>query len=326
MQNDNQNWSNQYNRFNEDWEQERYRFNDEGKRRYIQDHGWQGNAGYEDRYSEGAMFRNDDRRSGSFYNREGRERPIAGTGYSAGSDTGNYGNDFNPGGYVRGSQGGSFGRSLGYNPYDDQEHPHRRNMNAANYNQGNQYSGDRGQVMGGGGVGNGYRSSYAGGYGATGNTYVDSRMGEGRNYNSDRNWWDRAKEQVSSWLGDDNKDSYKGMNEQRMGVNRGKGPRGYSRSAERIREEVCDRLAEDSWLDASDIEVQIQGDEVVLSGSVHSREDKRRAEDLVESVSGVRNVENRIRIGRSEDTISGNTSSNRTTGTETLGSDRSMNR
>lgn len=37
---------------------------------------------------------------------------------------------------------------------------------------------------------------------------------------------------------------------------------------------------------------------MVLTGSVNSKEAKRRAEDLVESISGVRNVENRIRVDR----------------------------
>jgi osmotically-inducible protein OsmY len=40
----------------------------------------------------------------------------------------------------------------------------------------------------------------------------------------------------------------------------------------------------------------VEGDEVILTGTATSREEKRRAEDLVESISGVRNVENRIRV------------------------------
>jgi hypothetical protein len=37
---------------------------------------------------------------------------------------------------------------------------------------------------------------------------------------------------------------------------------------------------------------------VVLTGNVSDREQKRRAEDLVESISGVRHVENRLRVNQ----------------------------
>jgi osmotically-inducible protein OsmY len=82
---------------------------------------------------------------------------------------------------------------------------------------------------------------------------------------------------------------------------RGKGPKNYQRSDDRIREDVCDRLADDDMLDASDIEVNVNGSEVVLTGTVLSREAKRHAEDIVESISGVRHVENRIRVGRADE-------------------------
>jgi hypothetical protein len=77
---------------------------------------------------------------------------------------------------------------------------------------------------------------------------------------------------------------------------RGKGPRGYRRSDDRIREDVCDLLTEDPILDASNLEVTAKDGEVTLSGSVNSREDKRRAEDLVESISGVKDVHNTLRV------------------------------
>jgi hypothetical protein len=44
--------------------------------------------------------------------------------------------------------------------------------------------------------------------------------------------------------------------------------------------------------------VTVDNGEVSLSGTVSDRASKRRAEDLVEEVSGVTNVENRIRIGQ----------------------------
>lgn len=77
----------------------------------------------------------------------------------------------------------------------------------------------------------------------------------------------------------------------------GKGPSGYTRSDERIREDVCDRLTDDPYVDATRIEVTVQGGEVTLGGAVDRREDKRRAEDIAERVSGVRDVNNRLRVG-----------------------------
>lgn len=80
----------------------------------------------------------------------------------------------------------------------------------------------------------------------------------------------------------------------------GKGPSGYTRSDERIREDVCDRLTDDPYVDATHIEVSVQGGEVTLGGAVHRREDKRRAEDIAERVSGVRDVNNRLRVGAAQ--------------------------
>jgi hypothetical protein len=75
----------------------------------------------------------------------------------------------------------------------------------------------------------------------------------------------------------------------------GKGPKGYVRSDERIREDVCDRLSDDDEVDASEITVTVVGGEVRLEGTVVDRYSKHRAEDLVESVSGVRDVTNNLR-------------------------------
>ncbi|MBV9511740.1 MAG: BON domain-containing protein [Caulobacteraceae bacterium] len=81
---------------------------------------------------------------------------------------------------------------------------------------------------------------------------------------------------------------------------RGLGPKGYRRSDERIREEVSDRLTDDPLLDPSDVEVKVHDGEVTLDGAVSSREDKRRAEMLVERCSGVDHVQNNLRVKRPE--------------------------
>jgi hypothetical protein len=79
----------------------------------------------------------------------------------------------------------------------------------------------------------------------------------------------------------------------------GRGPKGYQRSDNRILEDVCDRLTY-SDVDAENIEVTVTGGEVTLAGSVNNRWDKRRAEDVAEEVSGVRDVHNNIRVSRGD--------------------------
>ena len=76
----------------------------------------------------------------------------------------------------------------------------------------------------------------------------------------------------------------------------GRGPKGYRRSDERVREEICDRLTDDWRVDASDIEINVNNGQVTLTGSVQSREEKRKAEDLVESIPGVHDVHNNLRV------------------------------
>lgn len=83
----------------------------------------------------------------------------------------------------------------------------------------------------------------------------------------------------------------------------GRGPRGYQRGDERIREDICDRLTDDSRIDASDVEVHVKGGEVTLAGSVRSRQEKRFTEDLAEQISGVREVNNNLKVKAADEII-----------------------
>src|SRR4029079_9088275 len=137
----------------------------------------------------------------------------------------------------------------------------------------------------------------------------------GRDYDYDREegrgWLDRASDAVASWFGDEEAERRRRMDEQRE--HRGRGPKNYRRSDERIKEDVNDRLSDDYYLDASDVEVAVENSEVTLTGTVRNRNDKRRAEDLAESVSGVTNVENRLRVKQRGYNDYSNTSSSPTT-------------
>ena len=79
----------------------------------------------------------------------------------------------------------------------------------------------------------------------------------------------------------------------------GRGPKGYTRSKERIVEGVSDRLTDHPDLDASQIQVDVKDDVVVLRGRVPDRGQKRIAEDVAESVSGVRDVRNELDVDKS---------------------------
>lgn len=81
---------------------------------------------------------------------------------------------------------------------------------------------------------------------------------------------------------------------------RGRGPKNYRRSDEAIREDVCERLTMDHDIDASEVEVNVQDGVVTFSGSVSDRQAKRLAEDIAESVRGVTDVQNELRVARAE--------------------------
>jgi hypothetical protein len=87
-----------------------------------------------------------------------------------------------------------------------------------------------------------------------------------------------------------------GLDLQRRGPHRGKGPQGFQRSDERIREAVCEALTDHDDIDATNVEVSVKNGEVALTGTVEDRTMKRLAEDCVERVPGVRDVHNQLHI------------------------------
>ncbi|HEY6401489.1 MAG TPA: BON domain-containing protein [Blastocatellia bacterium] len=102
------------------------------------------------------------------------------------------------------------------------------------------------------------------------------------------------------WIEEEEEAEYRRRSyEMRRGTYAGRGPRGYQRSDERIREDINDRLTDDAYVDATDIEVSVNNSLVTLTGRVDSREEKRRAEDIADSVSGVTDVSNQLRVAQS---------------------------
>ena len=106
----------------------------------------------------------------------------------------------------------------------------------------------------------------------------------------DRGFLDRAGDEIASWFGDEDAARRREMD------HRGHGPANYTRSDERVLEDICDRLTDDARVDARKVQVTVQGGEVTLDGSVRSRGHKRRAEDCAHDVSGVNHVQNNLRV------------------------------
>jgi osmotically-inducible protein OsmY len=147
---------------------------------------------------------------------------------------------------------------------------------------------------------------YAGGaYGAMRTDYARQRYESGRfgvppsdrRPDEGRSFLDKAADQVASWFGDRDAERRR-LQDELQASHRGRGPKGYKRSDARIQEDINERLTEDPYLDATDIDVMVQDGDITLTGVVLSREDKRRAERLAEDISGVRDVQNNLRLRR----------------------------
>jgi osmotically-inducible protein OsmY len=196
-------------------------------------------------------------------------------------------------------------RDQGYSTYGNQAESRsfRPEDNGSNLGQG-RYSNDS----------YGARSYQSGGarpqpetYGAyAGHSRAESRDHHRRDGEGGRGFWDRTGDTVASWLGDD--EARRRHEADVRASHRGKGPKGYKRSDERIHEDVNERLTDDLWLDASHIEIAVHDSEITLTGTVHSRDDRRYAERIAESVSGATHVQNNLRVDANAGRDSGSTS------------------
>jgi osmotically-inducible protein OsmY len=224
--------------------------------------------------------------------------------YGAGEYGSRYGREvLERGGYsgaARRREGEEYGRAYAPRPYARDyerrvERPHRHEDDA---DEVRDYDTDYGRTT----------SRFYGrsGYEYGRDDYEDDRrapLGRDDERGDGGSWLDRAADQVRSWFGgDEDPEGVRRGDESRHvrgrgeGKFRGRGPKNYHRSDERLREVVCDRLTDNEWLDASDVECNVVAGEVILTGSVDSRYAKRLAENIAESVSGVQNVQNNLRV------------------------------
>ncbi|UOF01791.1 BON domain-containing protein [Bdellovibrio reynosensis] len=81
----------------------------------------------------------------------------------------------------------------------------------------------------------------------------------------------------------------------------GRGPKGFKRSDERIKEEICEILTRHPEIDAENIDVEVSEAKVTLEGAVPDRRMKYLAEDAIEHSFGVQEVTNNLRVQKSEE-------------------------
>jgi hypothetical protein len=201
-----------------------------------------------------------------------------------------------------GFQGGSQG-SFGRGPYERE----------------NPFLGNRGFGSGASEYGGGYYGT-SGSYGSLGNSggYYGGNSGLGERQGSQgaygsrtqfaEEWGEReggsqgrygAQGYGGSGSGSSQaRDAFSGSSSQQSF--RGRGPKGYERSDDRVKEQVCERLSDHDDIDASEITVTVSSGVVTLSGTVGDRREKYHVEETVSRVSGVKDVDNQLRVQSSQ--------------------------
>jgi hypothetical protein len=75
-----------------------------------------------------------------------------------------------------------------------------------------------------------------------------------------------------------------------------RGPKGYTRSDERIQDDISERLWRAEYIDSSEVTVAVENGVVKLTGTVPERWMRHAIEDVVDSCMGVQDLENNIRV------------------------------
>jgi osmotically-inducible protein OsmY/flavin-binding protein dodecin len=236
--------------------------------------------------------------------RYGRE-PMSGQ-YGGGQSAGGYrqmgGGQYGGGQYGRESMGGGQYGGGQYGQYGGGQY-------GGGQQGGSQYTRDFGGQFSQFGQ---YGGSQYGQYGRGREDYGQRRYGQGM---QGMNEWDQNRpdfgEQVSQFGG-----AMAGRMRRMF-----RSPKGYKRSDERIREDVCDQLAQDGQLDPSEMEVSVANGEVTLSGTVPQRYMKWHAEQIIDNIGGVNEIHNQLRVQRGDmSSQQGNMQTGGTTASSTTGS------
>jgi osmotically-inducible protein OsmY len=201
----------------------------------------------------------DDRSYGSYADTDEGDSSVRAGSYDQGR--GRYG------GRDTREQSGSTGRYAGYGDFGQGDYSGGRRGFSGQDRYGQSGYGQ-------GGYGQGAQGEYRGG------NYWREPYGEGQQYSSSGQYAGESAGQP--WA---------------QGPHRGKGPKGYQRSDERLKELICERLRDDPQIDPSEVTVTVQSGKITLEGTVDSRQAKNAIEDIAEQF-GVEDVQNNLRVQR----------------------------
>jgi len=255
----------------------------------------------------GAQGSNEYERQGGDYGRErayrgqfgdrghgdyGSNREYASQGYGASNRGRAYGTDYGSQRRYESQQQEDYGNQRGYGTQAHGQGEHSSGSHG--YGSGREYRGYEGGEAGRQAGNRNWERGYGEGYGLS-SGYADQQA-YGREYG--------ASGYVSGYASDTEgtrssrqQHSTSGTSRSEYGRNyRGLGPRSYTRSDERLLEDINERLTEDDYLDATDLTVRCVNGVITLEGTVAERWMKHRAEDLADASSGVKQVDNRIQV------------------------------
>ena len=212
-----------------------------------------------------------------------------------GRDYGSSGQNYSDRGFRAGGNSDYYGRNSGSmsGPDYDRNYGNQGNFQGRNYGSSGDSDYDRDY---------GYRGQGRNSSGSWSGSDYGQGSGQGRNWggNQGQNWGNRQ-----------------GNFQSGQGEHYGRGPQGYKRSDDRIKEDINDRLTWHGNVDATNIQVTVKSGEVTLDGSVSDRNQKRMAEDVAEQVQGVTDVQNHLRVQNDDMSQSSSKRSGSTTSTST---------
>lgn len=196
----------------------------------------------------------------------------------------------------------SFDSHLGGRPYSSGRNDWGHDRSSSYQSPGHYSSSGYGQSSGSGMGSQGHQGfSSAGSYGTQsgfgssqgyGQGYGSNSFGQGQgsssNHGSQYGQMGGISQNQQRWGSDSSSSSFQSK--------AGRGPKGYKRSDERIKEEISDLLTGHHEIDPSEVELKVSNGEVTLTGSVSSRHEKRLVEDLASQISGVTDVTNQLRV------------------------------
>lgn len=273
----------------------------------------QGRGAYEDRVPQGRADWNSDDRGYPQGGRLNQGYNSASRGFDerAGQSFRGYGSVYEQGGSSQGyspsygsqshGQGNLSAQNYGAQS-NDRFHDGAQGFGARGYGQGGNRQYDRVNIdrpsYGGSMSGPSYNPTGAQGYGQGGSQAYNPNQSAWQGHNQGA--WQGHNQGIGHLGGSQNfgAQDYAAQGGNKRAGMYGRGPMNYTRSDQRIYEDVCDALADDSNIDASQVEVKVEKGEVTLTGTVDQRDTRRRIEDVVERVSGVKDVSNQIKIQR----------------------------